>query len=179
MRACLNVQKRGWCGSLFTKKTNKHEKAVAELPKKKRKISNIQVPESEKRTYRLGKSLFQTAPLLSFSCFKLKKFQSFCQVWSAVWNRFPFGLLVKFKLWSLAIFEISYHFPATQLWLNDGKLSHISLTIMLRSLSSQSRREYETCPLLWIIIVLMRFTEKIKTKQCGFKSGLKYFGHYK
>ena len=147
--------------------------------KKKRKISNIQVPESEKRTYRLGKSLFQTAPLLSFTCFKLKKFQSFCQVWSAVWNRFPFGLLVKFKLWSLAIFEISYHFPATQLWLNDGKLSHISLTIMLRSLSSQSRREYETCPLLWIIIVLMRFTEKIKTKQCGFKSGLKYFGHYK
>lgn len=110
MRACLNVRKRGWCGSLFTKKTNKHEKAVAELPKKKRKISNIQVPESEKRTYRLGKSLFQTAPLLSFTCFKLKKFQSFCQVWSAVWNRFPFGLLVKFKLWSLAIFEISIIF---------------------------------------------------------------------
>lgn len=78
--------------------------------KKKRKISNIQVPESEKRTYRLGKSLFQTAPLLSFTCFKLKKFQSFCQVWSAVWNRFPFGLLVKFKLWSLAIFEISIIF---------------------------------------------------------------------
>ena len=72
-----------------------------------------------------------------------------------VCNRYPFGLLVKFKLWNLTVFKISIVFQ--RLSANDLFLQRSWSALASQSCPSQDRRGIRNVPITELQLVKRRF----------------------